>query len=91
MLIILTVMLTGILIGRLTRSVPGMPLKQLTLFLVWCLLLILGYEAGANDDVMTSIGTLGLKAFILSVAGLAGSILLSSMLWHSIKHKEEHR
>lgn len=91
MLKILTVMLTGILVGRLTRAVARIPLKPVTVVLVWCLLFFLGYEAGANDDVMGSIGTLGLKALLLSIAGLTGSILLSFILWRTIKHEEEGR
>lgn len=91
MLMILTVMMIGIIFGRITRNQICLSIKTTTSILVWVLLLILGYEAGGNDAVMHSIPILGARAIMISAAGISGSILFSCLLWRYIKNRGGER
>ena len=57
--------------------------------LIWTLLFVLGVEAGSNPQVIHGISDLGLEALWLSLAGIAGTLLLSWALWQWIKRGKE--
>ena len=57
--------------------------------LIWALLFVLGVEAGSNPQVIHGISDLGLEALWLSLAGIAGTLLLSWALWQWIKRGKE--
>lgn len=43
--------------------------------ILFLLLFLFGYDLGANDSVMRSLGTIGGQAFIIIVPAIAGSVL----------------
>lgn len=85
-------MAAGIITGRLLRKRNNGYLPKLITVLIWVLLFLLGVEVGGNETIVSEFSFLGFQAFILTIAGLAGSIFLSWILWRIIdKNKEEQR
>ena len=59
-------------IGYVLRRHPFRAVGRLTTWSVWLLLFLMGCEVGANPDLISQLGTLGLEALILTVASFAG-------------------
>ncbi len=88
MLTIISIMLPGILTGRLLKHhVNGVLPKVITL-LIWVLLFILGAETGGNKSIVKEFTSLGAEAFIITAAAVAGSIAASYMLWRMVNNKK---
>ena len=64
-------------IGYVLRRHPFRAVGRLTTWSVWLLLFLMGCEVGANPDLISQLGTLGLEALILTVASFAGCMGLS--------------
>ncbi len=66
----------GIGLGSLLK--PGKGKLKLTgrisMYAVYLLLFILGVSVGANPEILSTIDTLGLKAFVISGLSLAGTL-----------------
>lgn len=85
MLVIFASLIAGILLGRyLLRGRNVSLLPKIIVFIVWLLLFSLGLEVGSDDVIMGNLGALGIKALLVAVAALAGSVLMSWGLWHLI-------
>ena len=83
MLNVIIIMKIGIIIGvvlhkhkRFIEIVEG-----LITYAIWVLLFLLGLSIGSNELIIKNIGTLGLKAIILSFSATAGSVILSYFLY----------
>ena len=78
-LINLTIYLAFVAFGALlgtrlrSRSIPWLGRLQTTALLL--LLLTLGAELGANEEIVASLGTIGLNAFGITVTSMVGSML----------------
>lgn len=55
---------------------------------VFVMLFFLGVEIGSDEHVLANLSTLGLRAFVLAVAGVAGSVILSMLLYKALFRKE---
>ncbi len=55
---------------------------------VFVMLFFLGVEIGSDEHVLENLSTLGLRAFVLAVAGVAGSVILSMLLYKALFRKE---
>lgn len=55
---------------------------------VFVMLFFLGVEIGSDEHVPENLSTLGLRAFVLAVAGVAGSVILSMLLYKALFRKE---
>lgn len=86
MLVIITLMFTGVLVGYLLRKRPLQHINSFITILIWALLFLLGLEVGSNPSIMSSLPTLGVDALILSVAAVTGSAFTAWLLWKSL-HK----
>lgn len=62
------------------RSRPLPWLGKLQLVALMILIVSLGVKLGANDEVITSLDQIGLAALLITVAAMAGSLLLLSLL-----------
>ncbi|MEG1838963.1 MAG: LysO family transporter [Bacteroidaceae bacterium] len=81
MFIIIGLMISGVSIGYLLRKRELIHLPKLISVLIWILLFLLGIEVGNNEAIIKGLHTIGLEAFIITLAGVAGSILTSWTLW----------
>ena len=91
MFIVLSTMLAGILVGYLLRNKKIRFFQGLIITLIWLLLFLLGLEIGANEQVVSQFGKLGLEAFIIAAAGTLGSVLAAKLLWKFIEKKNEEK
>ncbi len=90
--IIFSVLVSGIIIGRLLLSKKNNKyLPKIIIMIIWALLFFLGIEVGSNKELVSSLGTLGITALIITVLGLIGSIFFSWILWKLITSKNENK
>ena len=90
MLIVVGLMLAGVFTGFLLRNRNMKWVSHVVMGLIWILLFLLGTEVGANEKIISGLHTIGLEALMITVFGLAGSLLGARALWSWInKGKEE--
>lgn len=88
-LIIITTMALGILIGYLLRKYDCSLVSKISTLSVWVLLFLLGIEVGGDKSIINGLHTIGFEAFVLTIGGVVGSVLLSWFLWIYIKRKDK--
>ena len=71
--------LTGFLVKQ--RKAILKHLDRITFYSVLALLFFLGYSVGANDVIVKNLLSLGLKAFLLSIAAVLGSVSASWIVY----------
>ncbi|MFB6343893.1 LysO family transporter [Saccharicrinis sp. FJH62] len=77
MLTILLIFVAGILTGQFVKKQKKIikTSNWLTFISVLALLFLLGYEAGHNPQVQAHFDTIGIKALVISLLSVAGSII----------------
>ncbi len=72
----------GALIGsrKAVRSRPLLWLGKLQFLALMILIVSLGVKLGANDEVISSLGQIGLAALLITIAAMAGSLLCLYLL-----------
>lgn len=83
MLTVVIIMTLGMLIGYLLRSKTHIFKKvdrwvSLTIYL---LLFLLGVSVGKNDIVVKNIHHIGIQALIITLAAIAGSVILCGVVY----------
>lgn len=81
MLIVIGIMFFGVSVGLLLRNNPPKFLARLINVVIYLLLLALGISVGANEMIIGNLHTLGVQALVITLGALAGSILLSWLLF----------
>ncbi len=91
MLTVVIIMISGILVGYLIRSFEKLVKvnDKLTTWAIYALLFLMGIGIGANKVIMNSLHTLCFKALIISIGGVAGSILLGWLTYRVFFKKSE--
>ena len=59
--------------------------SRATTWLIWLLLFMLGIEVGSNEQIISSLPTLGMEALVLSSGATLGSCVLAWALWKTTK------
>jgi uncharacterized membrane protein YbjE (DUF340 family) len=94
MLTVVIIMMAGIAIGYFIRNFKNLVkiADKLTMWAIYLLLFLLGVAIGANEVIMKNLPTLGLKAMIISIGGVAGSVLLAWAVYHFLfkSKRKEH-
>ncbi|MDD3627450.1 MAG: LysO family transporter [bacterium] len=91
MFVILLFFISGILSGFILRKKKKL-IKISENFLmvsIYLLLFFLGFGIGNNNELISSFHVLGLKALLISFAGVFGSIFLSTLLEKFIDKRNE--
>ena len=87
MIVIISCMLTGFIVGFLSRnkriSLPGRAITPL----VWILLFMLGVTIGSDKQLMPALSQLGLQAVAIGFLTTLGSCVGAWLLWNFIKRK----
>lgn len=80
---VLGTMVAGICTGYLLRNRRKLfsQIGRFSMWIIYLLLFAMGLSVGSNDVVMSNLGGLGLRAIIIAMAGIAGSVLLSWLLY----------
>ena len=91
MFVLIGIMLTGMLIGYLLRNKRLSWIHRIITLLIWLLLFLLGIDVGGNAAIIRGLHTIGLEAFIITLAAVIGSTLAAWGLWYLIyiRNKEE--
>jgi len=79
MITVVAIMTAGIVLGYFLKNRTEL-IKindKLVTWAIYLLLFILGVGIGANEVIMKSLPTLGLKALAITVGGVIGSIFLA--------------
>ena len=74
-------MLGGMCLGFLLRNRQLPQLNRIITVLIWILLFLLGIEVGENEKIIQGLGTLGIEAFVITVAAVSGSCIAAKILW----------
>lgn len=74
----------GVPVGYLLRARPPVvrAVDRLTTWSIHSLLFLLGLSLGADDALVAQAGDIGLRAVIISMASLAGSVAAGWLLQH---------
>ena len=71
-----------------SRTLPGLGRFQTAALLL--LIFTLGAELGANEEIVASLGVIGLNAFLITAAAMAGSLLAVHILRKYIFKLDKH-
>jgi uncharacterized membrane protein YbjE (DUF340 family) len=79
---VLLFLAAGMFAGYLFRSKKNVlaTAATATTWSLYLLIFLLGISVGTNDAVVRALGRLGIQALILSVGGIAGSILIGCLV-----------
>lgn len=77
MITVVLIMTAGIIAGILVRGFPKLikANEHLTMWAIYALLFVMGLEIGTNNEILSSLHTLGVKALIIAIAGVLGSVI----------------
>lgn len=73
-------MLAGLLPGFLLQRLKTGIVNSVILTLIWCLLFLLGYEVGSNNDIVRHFHQLGFDAFLIAFSATIGSAVAARMI-----------
>lgn len=74
--------ISGLLAGIFLRRYPNITIiGKLTSITIIVLLFLLGKSVGKNEAIMQNLTTIGLKALIITMAAIAGSVLMSMIVY----------
>src|SRR5574344_601073 len=91
MLSIIICMAVGICIGYFARRWSLGWIDKVIIIVIWMLLFLLGIEVGGDNQVLESLPTLGLSAFILASVALLGSVIAAFLLSKWIGLKKDNK
>lgn len=91
MIAILVILSTGILLGLLIVKKPKLHLfnNHLLNWAIYLLLFLLGISVGTNREVIQNIGKIGYEAIAIGIFSIAGSVLLSAILFKFLFKQDE--
>lgn len=83
MIEIIIILSAGIIAGYLIKNKKQSIrlIEKLIIFSIFLLLFFLGFSIGRNPDIIGNLPTLGLTALIISIGGVAGSLIFARMAW----------
>lgn len=90
MFTVIGLMLTGILVGYLTRKRPLKGISKVITSLIWILLFLLGVEVGGDPQIIEGLATLGIEALAITLSATLGSCLTAWGLWYLLYKRKEN-
>ena len=90
---ILGITVVGMCIGYLLRNRRKLfsHIRHFILWVIYLLLFAMGLSVGSNDLVMDNLGGLGIRAIVISLVGIAGSVFLSWLLYRNLFVSDKKR
>lgn len=87
MFVVIGFMFLGLFVGYLLRNKRLKFVNKIITPLIWTLLFLLGIEVGGNKDIINGIHTIGVEAFVITLAAVLGSAIGALLLWNWISKK----
>lgn len=87
MFIVIGFMVLGGVVGFLFRKREFKNISKILTGIIVLLLFLLGVEVGGNPQIVSGLTTLGMEAFIITVAAVLGSAIAALILWRYIDKK----
>jgi uncharacterized membrane protein YbjE (DUF340 family) len=84
MFTVVLVMAFGVLVGFAIRNRKKIvkAADKLTMWAIYLLLFLLGLAIGGNEIIVRNLPLLGVKALIISIGGITGSVILAWAVYH---------
>ncbi len=89
MFIVIAFMFIGGILGYILRRRNTGYTSKVIMILICLLLLLLGIEVGQNPEIINGISTIGVEALTITIAAVAGSAIMSLLLWNYIKSRKK--
>lgn len=89
MFIAIGFMVFGGILGFLLRKKEFRNISKIITILIWLLLFILGLEVGANPQIISGLGNIGVEALIITFAAVFGSAVAALLLWKYINNRRK--
>ena len=89
MFTVIGIMFIGIGLGYLLRRQPLSWINKAITALIWLLLFLLGIEVGHNKQIIRSLPTLGVEAFVIATVCVLGSCWAAWALWKHVNRRKE--
>lgn len=90
-LLIIAFLSLGVIVGFVLRKKKIRGLSHTTMWLICLLLFMLGMEIGSNKEALSRLDELGMTALIMTIGGIAGSILMAWLLWRYMKRTSKDK
>lgn len=87
MLIVIGLMFLGVLLGYRFREREWKNLQGWISGAIFLLLFLLGIAVGANGDIMDNLESIGLEAFVITSAAVAGSVFCAWIVYKFFFHE----
>ena len=83
MIEILLLIMGGMVLGYLVRRKEQVVrvTERLIIWSIFLLLFLMGLSIGRDSLIVNSLPSLGFNALLISIAGIAGSLVLALLLW----------
>lgn len=91
MFTVIGLMLGGMCIGFLLRKSRFTWIHNVITALIWILLFLLGVEVGGNRQIIEGLATIGLEAFVITLAAILGSCIYAWALWYLLYKRKGGR
>lgn len=89
MFTVIGIMFLGIGLGYTLRRQSLSWINKAITGLIWLLLFLLGIEVGHNEQIIRSLPTLGMEAFVIALVCVLGSCLAAWGLWKHVNGRKE--
>ena len=89
MFTVIGIMFLGIGLGYTLRRQSLSWINKAITGLIWLLLFLLGIEVGHNEQIIRSLPTLGMEAFVIALVCVLGSCLAAWGLWKYVNGRKE--
>ena len=88
---ILIIIILGVGVGFILRQrfSVNKVVSKVIMILIYMLLLILGVVVGANETIISNLGTIGVKAAAISISAVLGSMVMAKILYHFLYKVKE--
>ncbi len=82
--------IVGIAVGFLLRNVNGVVAftDNFIGVLIYIFLFLLGISVGSNEEVVANFGSIGIKALVLTLGAVIGSVVLSKFIYKFLFDKK---
>jgi len=86
MITVIVLMTVGIVLGLVLNKIPKLikMVEKLITYTIYLLLFLLGISVGINEKIISNLDSIGVKALLITLGAIGGSILVTWPLYRTI-------